>query len=96
MGAFTAFKVTPTSPFSSLQMPPRLQFDQPQRLFLAMKFHKLRGTRDFVPGQLADFAVQFPGARVPSWRAISDMHKKFFALGTINNENSASCPGVAV
>ena len=76
-------------------MPPRPQFDQPpQQSFLAMEFHKRRGTRDFVPGLLADFALRFPGARVPSRRAISDMHKKFFALGTINNVNSASSPGV--
>ena len=101
MTVFTAFRVhhgysIPTSPFSRLKMPPRPQFDQPQRSFLAMEFHKRRGTKNFVPGLLADFAVQFPGARVPSRRAISDMHKKFFALGTINNVNSASSPGVAV
>ena len=41
-----------------------------------------------MPGLLADFAAQFPGARVPSERAIRDLHKKFFALGTINNVNS--------
>ena len=65
----------PTSPFSRLKMPPRPQFDQPQRSFLAMEFHKRRGTRDFVPGLLADFAVLFLGAT--SQRAISDMHKIF-------------------
>ena len=75
-------------------MPPRPQFSQPQRSFLAMEFHRRRGTRDFMPGLLADFAAQFPGARVPSERAIRDLHKKFFALGTINNVNSKSSPGV--
>ena len=75
-------------------MPPRPQFSQPQRSFLAMVFHKRRGTRDFMPGLLADFAAQFPGARVPSERAIRDLRKKFFALGTINNMNSKSSPGV--
>ena len=76
-------------------MPPRPQFDQPQRSYLAMEFHKLRGKRDFLPGLLAGFAAQFPGARVPSRQAISDMHKKFFLLGTINNVNSASSPGAS-
>ena len=47
-------------------MPPRPQFSQPQRSFLAMEFHRRRGTRDFIPGLLADFAAQFPGERVPS------------------------------
>ena len=62
-------------------MPPRAQFDQPQRSFLTLEFHKRRGTRDFLPGLLADFAAQFLGARVPSRQAISgDMHKKFVAL----------------
>ena len=75
-------------------MPPRPQFSQPQRSFLAMEFHRRRGTRDFMPGLLADFAAQFPGARVPSEMAIRNLHKKFFALGTINNVNSKSSPGV--
>ena len=47
-----------------------------------------------MPGLLADFAAQFPGARVPSEMAIRNLHKKFFALGTINNVNSKSSPGV--
>ena len=76
-------------------MPPRAQFDQPQRSFLTLEFHKRRGTRDFLPGLLADFAAQFPGARVPSRQAISDMHKKFVTLGTINNVNSKSSPGAS-
>ena len=80
-------------PFSRLRMPPRPQFDQPQRVFLALEFHKRRGTRDFLPELLADFAAQFPGARVPSLNAIRDMHKKFLLLGTINNVNSTSSPG---
>ena len=50
--------------------------------------------RDFMPGLLADFAAQFPGASFPSEMAIRNLHKKFFALGTINNVNSKSSPGV--
>ena len=87
--------LNPSRPFSRLKMPPRPQFDQPQRSFLAMEFHKRRGTKNFVPELLADFAVQFPGARVPSRQAISDMHKKFVTLGTINNVNSKSSPGAS-
>ena len=79
---------------SRTKMPPRPQFSQPQRSFLAMEFHRRRGTRDFMPGLLADFAAQFPGVRVPSEMAIRNLHKKFFALGTINNVNSKSSPGV--
>ena len=59
-------------------MPPRAQFDQPQRSYLAMEFHRRRGTRDFMPELLADFTARFPGARVPSSEAIRKMHKKFF------------------
>ena len=40
---------------SRTKMPPRAQYDQPQRSYLAMEFHKRKGTRDFLPGLLADF-----------------------------------------
>ena len=85
--------LNPSRPFSRLKMPPRLQFDQPQRTYLALEFHKRRGTRDFLPQLLADFAAQFPGARVPSLNAIRKMHDKFNRLGTINNVNSKTSPG---
>ena len=32
---------------SSTKMPPRLQFSQSQQSFLAMEFHRRRGTRDY-------------------------------------------------
>ena len=57
-------------------------------------FHRRRGTKNFLPGLPADFAAQFPDARVPSERVIRDLHKKFLALGRINNKNSKSSPGV--
>ena len=61
-----------------------------------MEFHARRGTRDFMPQLLADFAAQFPGCpRIPSENAIRDMHKKFFALGTVNNVNSKNSPGAS-
>ena len=61
-----------------------------------MEFHRRRGTKNFLPGLPADFAAQFPDARVPSERVIRDLHKKFLALGPgrINNKNSKSSPGV--
>ena len=59
-----------------------------------MEFHRRRGTKNFLPGLPADFAAQFPDARVPSERVIRDLHKKFLALGRINNKNSKSSPGV--
>ena len=54
----------------------------------------MRGTKNFLPGLPADFAAQFPDARVPSERVIRDLHKKFLTLGRINNKNSKSSPGV--
>ena len=59
-----------------------------------MEFHRRRSTKNFLPGLPADFAAQFPDARVPSERVIRDLHKKFLALGRINNKNSKSSPGV--
>ena len=59
-----------------------------------MEFHRRRGTKNYLPGLPADFAAQFPDARVPSERVIRDLHKKFLALGRINNKNSKSSPGV--
>ena len=85
--------LNPSRPFSRLKMPPRPQFDQPQRTYLALEFHKRRGTKNFLPQLLADFAAQFPGARVPSLNAIRKMHDKFNRLGTINNVNSKTSPG---
>ena len=80
-------------PFSRLKMPPRPQFDQPQRTYLALEYYKHRGTRNFMPQLLADFAAQFPGARVPSLNTIREIHNKFVRLGTINNVNSKNSPG---
>ena len=54
-----------------------------------MEFHRRRGTKNFLPGILADFAAQFPDARVPSERVIRDL-----ALGRFNDKNSKSSPGV--
>ena len=79
---------------SRTKMPPRPQFSQPQWSFLAMELHRRRGTKNSLPGLPADFAAQFPDARVPSERVIRDLHKKFLALGRINNKNSKSSPGV--
>ena len=79
--------------FSRLAMPPRPQFDQPQRTYLALEYYKHRGTRNFMPQLLADFAAQFPGARVPSLNTIREIHDKFVRLGTINNVNSKNSPG---
>ena len=59
-----------------------------------MEFHRRRVTKNFLPGLPADFAAQFPDARVPSESLIRDLHKKFLALGRINNKNSKSSPGV--
>ena len=69
-------------------MPPTPQSDRPQRVFLAMVFHKRRGTKVFLPQLLEVFAAQFLAMRAPRLNEISFMHKKFSLLGNINNVNS--------
>ena len=53
------FDFNPRRPFSRLKMPPRAQFDQPQQTYLALEFHKRRGTGSFLSQLLDDFAAQF-------------------------------------
>ena len=50
-----------------------LQSNLHKRVFLAMKFHKRRSNKDFLPQQLTEFAAQFPAARVRRLNAIRDM-----------------------
>ena len=52
---------------SRTKMPPRPQFSQPQWSFLAMEFHRRRGTKNFLPGLLVDFAAKFP----TRWRRLT-------------------------
>ena len=67
-------------------MPPRPQSDRPQRVFLAMEFHKRRGTKVFLLQLLAVSAAQFLAVKVPRLNEIRFMPKKLSLLGNIKNE----------
>jgi len=72
----------------------RPQFSMDQRNFLAFEYHKRRGTRDFHPQLLQDFAAIFPVARIPSKNQVRNIWKKQMTKGTINNCNTKASPGV--
>lgn len=77
-------------------MPPRAQFDQPQRTWLVLEFHKRRSKNkkiSFLPQLIADFLTEFPNARVPSFNAIRNMFGKLIEKGTVLNLNSEASPG---
>ena len=65
------------------------QFDQLQRVFLAMEFHKRQGTWTSCPSCWYFLPTKIPAARVRRLNVIRDMHTKFSLLGTINDVNSA-------
>ena len=52
---------------SRTNMPPRPWLSQPEWSFLAMEFHRRRGTKNFLPGLLVDFAAKFP----TRWRRLT-------------------------
>ena len=77
-------------------MPPRAQFDQPQRTWLVLEFHKRRSKNkkiSFLPQLIADFLTEFPNARVPSFNAIRNMFGKLVETGAVLNLNSEASPG---
>ena len=53
-----------------------VQFEMEERNFLMLEYHKRKGTRNFVPQLLADFAQKFPGARVPHRNTLVNVFKK--------------------
>jgi inhibitor of nuclear factor kappa-B kinase subunit alpha len=69
------------------------QFSLEQRNFLMLEYHKRRGTMDFLPGLIADFQAEFPGARIPALSTIRKIYKKQKGKGTVLNCNSAKSPG---
>ena len=64
-----------------------------QRNFLALEYHKRKGSNNFKNLLIADFMVKFPGARVPSTNCIRKIWTKQLEKGTVNNCNSKSSPG---
>ena len=55
---------------------PRPQFTMEQRNFLALEYHKHKGTRNFKDQLLADFQAKFPGVRVPGKNIMAKILKK--------------------
>ena len=53
-----------------------------------------KGSRDFMPRLLNEFAVKFPNTRVPHVNTVRKLFDKQVSLGTINNVNSVKSPGV--
>ena len=72
---------------------PRPQFTMEQRNFLALEYHKHKGTRNFKDQLLADFQAKFPGVRVPGKNIMAKILKKQMEKGTVNNCNSKTSPG---
>ena len=64
-----------------------------QRNFLALEYHKRKGTNNFKGGIVQDFLARFPGARTPSKNTLKNIWRKQLDKGTVNNCNSKSSPG---
>ena len=74
-------------------MPPRDQFTREQRNYLALEYHKHKGTKCFKERILDAFVVKFPGVRRPGTHAMRQIWKKQVKNGTVNNCNSKASPG---
>lgn len=72
----------------------RAQFTMEQRNFLALEYHKKRGTRGFKEEIMGEFRVRLPGVREPGDNTMVRIWRKQLKKGTINNCNSKSRPGV--
>ena len=71
----------------------RPQYTMHERNFLALEYHKRKGSNNFKNQLIADFMVKFPGARVPGKNCIRKIWSKQLEKGTVNNCNSKSSPG---
>ena len=65
-------------------MPRGDQFSREQRNYLAMEYHKHKGTRGFKDKILDAFAVKFPGVRRPGKNTMRAIWKKQVKNGTLN------------
>ena len=70
------------------------QFTNEQRVFLALEYHRLKGTQDFITTIKDGFAQKFPGVKIPDATTIRRVYKKFDRHGTVLNLNSAASPGL--
>ena len=76
-----------------IKMPPREQFTRDQRNFLALEYHKHKGTKCFKDKILDAFQAKYPGVRRPGTNIMRKIWKKQLKNGTVNNCNSKSSPG---
>ena len=70
------------------------QYTMEQRNFLAMEYHKKKGTRGFKDELIQDFLTKFPNARRPSTNHLQNIWSKQIMKGTVLNCNSKSSPGI--
>lgn len=71
----------------------RQQFTIEQRNFLALEYHKRKGSNNFKQQLVFDFQAKFPNARTPGKNQIRLIWKKQLENGTVHNLNSKSSPG---
>ena len=77
-------------------MPPRQQFSQAQRTWLALEYHKRQlkyKRKGFIDQLIADFLTEFPGSRAPAPRSIRYIVAGFKESGTVLNRNSDKSAG---
>ena len=73
----------------------RPQFTMEQRNFLALEYHKRKGTSKGTKSLIADFIAKFPDARQPNRHTCIRIWKKQMSKGTVLNCNSKSSPGAS-
>ena len=64
------------------------QFTTQERNFLAFKYHKRKGHRNFMLGLIMDFGRKFLNARQPALCHVRRIFKKAMELGTELNMKS--------
>ena len=69
------------------------QFTVDQRNFLALEYHKRKGTRDFKQTIINEFTNKFPGAKIPSKNTMKNIWEKQMKNGTVTNCCSKVSPG---
>ena len=69
------------------------QFTTQERNFLAFKYHKRKGHRNFMLGLIMDFGRKFLNARQSALCHVRKIYKKAMELGTVLNVNNKTSPG---
>ena len=71
----------------------RPQYTTEQRNFLMLQYNKRCGTKNFLPGIIADFMTNWPNSRRPDKKLLKRIYDKQIANGTVHNLNSKTSPG---